>query len=360
MFCNNCGAKITDDSSFCENCGHSINNDRHDFIKSHVGNFLLLFKNELSKLRKIPPVITAVSIVLFIAFSISAYSFYKSYRQTQLTIQQTTKELADTKAKLSDVASSTSEKLVLQEQELTKKTGQIEKLEAQIKKNATSDSAKSINGNLLTSLSPSVVKIICATDAYSDDLQIGSGVLYQSATGNPASYFIETNQHVVQTDDGSLSQCAIAIYPNYTNTSNYLLYKSSGYKIYKYGVDFAYIIPQIANSSSAGTLSDLSKYAKSYSSNTYCKSASIGERISILGYPSVGGSSLTATDGIIAGFEYDGGVRFIKTSAKIEHGNSGGIAIKDSGCVLGIPTYVETGSVESIGRILDLNDLFNN
>ena len=44
---------------------------------------------------------------------------------------------------------------------------------------------------------------------------------------------------------------------------------------------------------------------------------------------------------------------------KIEHGNSGGIAIKDSGCVLGIPTFVQSGTVESIGRILDLDYLFS-
>ena len=59
------------------------------------------------------------------------------------------------------------------------------------------------------------------------------------------------------------------------------------------------------------------------------------------------------------GFEFDSGSRYIKTSAKIEHGSSGGVAIKDSGCVVGIPTFVEQGSVESIGRILDLHYLFN-
>jgi len=363
MFCSNCGTKINEDSAFCENCGHHIraNNNGSLFVSlgTFTENFLSLLKREGAKLKKIPPITIGFCVLVIVLF-VASYFLYQSNRQTQLTIQQTAKELEDTKAKLSDVASSTSEKLVLQEAELTKKAGQIEKLEAQLKSDTSSAPAKNIDGSLLTSLSPAVVKIICATDSYSDDLQIGSGVLYHSNSADPASYFIETNQHVVQTDDGSLSQCAIALYPNYKNSSSYLLFKSSGYKIYKYGVDFAYIIPQIANSSSAGTSNDLSKYAKNYSSNTYCKSANIGERVSILGYPSVGGSSLTATDGIISGFEYEDGVRFIKTSAKIEHGNSGGVAIKDSGCVLGIPTYIETGKVESIGRILDLNDLFNN
>ncbi len=189
---------------------------------------------------------------------------------------------------------------------------------------------------------------------------MGSGVLYHSISANPSSYFVQTNFHVVQTSDGSPSQCVIALYPNYMNSSDYFIYTVADYKIYKYGIDFIYLIPQITNSTEhAGTYKDLIKYAKNFTSNTYCKTFAIGDHILILGYPGVGGSSLTATDGIISGFEFSDGVRYIKTSAKIEHGNSGGVAIKDSGCVVGIPTFVESGQAESIGRILDLNSLFN-
>lgn len=374
---------------FCDNCGNKILNDdnfeRINDLKLNTREHFLLLIKKISKFKgnSSPKAIRLSFLILFlIGTFFIIYNFYQSYKQTQQAIIQTSKQLQETKTKLNDVsssslqtlqqlqetktklndiASSTSEKLTNQEKELNQKTSQITKLEADLKNTINSNAASSnVVGDALSSLSPSIVKIICYSDAYRENIQMGSGVLYYSNSGDPSTYFIETNLHVVQTSDSSLSQCAIAVYPNYKNSISYLLYKTLGYTIYKNGIDFAYVIPQVTDSANAGAVSDLKKYAKIFNSNIYCKSTSIGDHVSILGYPSVGGSSLTATDGIISGFEYDSGSRFIKTSAKIEHGNSGGVAIKDSGCVLGIPTFVETGSVESIGRILDLNDLFNN
>jgi hypothetical protein len=70
-----------------------------------------------------------------------------------------------------------------------------------------------------------------------------------------------------------------------------------------------------------------------------------------LGYPTIGSSgSITVTEGIVSGIEGD----YYVTSAKIDHGNSGGVAIltKDD-CYLGIPTFVKNnGGFESLGRIL--------
>lgn len=82
---------------------------------------------------------------------------------------------------------------------------------------------------------------------------------------------------------------------------------------------------------------------------------SVGDGVVILGYPTVGSKTgITATEGIIAGYDGD----FFITSAKVEHGNSGGAAIllKDN-CLLGIPTFAETGTVESLARILDISTI---
>ena len=76
----------------------------------------------------------------------------------------------------------------------------------------------------------------------------------------------------------------------------------------------------------------------------------IGDKIVVLGYPAIGTEGgITVTDGIVSGFEGD----YYVTSAKIEHGNSGGAAIlvKDD-CYLGIPTWADSGTVESLARIL--------
>ena len=78
----------------------------------------------------------------------------------------------------------------------------------------------------------------------------------------------------------------------------------------------------------------------------------IGDRVVILGYPSIGATdSITATEGIISGF----GDEYYITSAKIEKGNSGGAAIHvKNDCLLGLPTLVVAGRIESLARILPL------
>ena len=78
----------------------------------------------------------------------------------------------------------------------------------------------------------------------------------------------------------------------------------------------------------------------------------LGEPIFILGYPSIGGPDMTITEGIVSGFEGELN-QFVKTSAKIEEGNSGGIAVSArDGCSIGIPSLSVSGEFESIPRIL--------
>ncbi len=76
----------------------------------------------------------------------------------------------------------------------------------------------------------------------------------------------------------------------------------------------------------------------------------IGERVIILGYPTIGAKeSVTVTEGIISGFDED----YYTTSAKIEKGNSGGAAVSaERDCFLGMPTLVVAGRIESLARIL--------
>ena len=78
----------------------------------------------------------------------------------------------------------------------------------------------------------------------------------------------------------------------------------------------------------------------------------LGDGVVVLGYPGIGSTnSVTATEGIISGFDGD----YFITSAKVEQGNSGGAAIlSKEDCLLGIPTYASLGQVESLARILDI------
>lgn len=62
----------------------------------------------------------------------------------------------------------------------------------------------------------------------------------------------------------------------------------------------------------------------------------IGERLRVIGFPGMGGDTLTLTEGIVSGFLQDRA--WFKTDTEISHGNSGGTAINRMGELIGIPT----------------------
>lgn len=62
----------------------------------------------------------------------------------------------------------------------------------------------------------------------------------------------------------------------------------------------------------------------------------IGDELTILGYPGLGGQSITLTRGSVSGFMR--AENFIKTDAEINPGNSGGAAVNKAGELVGIPT----------------------
>jgi hypothetical protein len=84
-----------------------------------------------------------------------------------------------------------------------------------------------------------------------------------------------------------------------------------------------------------------------------------GDKIEVIGFPSIGGSTITYTSGDFSGFgsAVDGTQNYIKTIAPIEHGNSGGGAYNPSGQFVGIPTMVVAGSLNSIGYVLSVNSI---
>ena len=72
----------------------------------------------------------------------------------------------------------------------------------------------------------------------------------------------------------------------------------------------------------------------------------LGESIVILGYPVIGGGTITLTRGEVSGFTAEepfGNRAFIKTSGTIAGGNSGGLAVDSEGQIVGIPTQIGYG-----------------
>jgi S1-C subfamily serine protease len=96
----------------------------------------------------------------------------------------------------------------------------------------------------------------------------------------------------------------------------------------------------------------------------------IGDHIRILGYPGIGGETITFTGGVVSGFASERGLTghaWIKTDATIAGGNSGGMAINDQGQLVGVPTivgstsnaeeYVDCRYVADTNRDGEINDL---
>ncbi|HSN94652.1 MAG TPA: serine protease [Anaerolineaceae bacterium] len=77
---------------------------------------------------------------------------------------------------------------------------------------------------------------------------------------------------------------------------------------------------------------------------------SLGDTITVLGYPGIGGETITLTKGQVSGFSSEqpyGNRAWIKTNATISGGNSGGLAVNDNGELIGVPSQVGSGDVRS-------------
>lgn len=88
----------------------------------------------------------------------------------------------------------------------------------------------------------------------------------------------------------------------------------------------------------------------------------LGDGIRVLGYPVIGGDTITLTTGTVSGFSSEVGIgdrAMIKTDASISSGNSGGMAIDGNGRVIGIPTKArasESGPAIDCRPVSDTND----
>lgn len=77
-------------------------------------------------------------------------------------------------------------------------------------------------------------------------------------------------------------------------------------------------------------------------------SVQIGDRIQFIGYPGLGGSTVTVTAGVVSGYLLNGA--WFKTDTEINPGNSGGLAINAVGELIGVPSR-HLSDIESVGKI---------
>ncbi len=212
------------------------------------------------------------------------------------------------------------------------------------------------------------------------DWNYSNGALIQEVSGSGLVAILNsvptiiTNKHVVYNPTLGYTNGCIIKFPNdngyymyshndpntnggYWPDKGVLTIDSNGNDVaYISGIDYAWT--SLSLTYPIPTSPQISLSSRSKSGYFSCKNQeNWGDPILVLGYPVYGpqmnalGSPAqpTVTEGIISGID---GI-YYTTSAKIDHGNSGGLAIdQKNDCYFGIPTWNESGSFESLGRIL--------
>tara|TARA_Y100000310_G_scaffold256459_1_gene264247 strand:+ start:833 stop:2101 length:1269 start_codon:yes stop_codon:yes gene_type:complete len=223
-----------------------------------------------------------------------------------------------------------------------------------------------IDANAQTFLSATAQIVCYLYPEYNEVSLTASGTIWY----NDGLYWVLTNDHVLYEPYYYNDACAVVIikdlhkavedFGNAVATNDILLYEID-FENYFYsnipGDDLATaLIRQTEHSPQP--LSLLEGVALKPETENCNKYYELNTPVKIIGYPATGSVIPTITEGIISSFEKEGDVYYYLTSAKIEQGNSGGIAVtEDFSCTVGIPTFVEIGEIESMGRILMLSEV---
>lgn len=277
----------------------------------------------------------------------------------QIVLREIRKEIDFLKQKDEETRLSTT-KLIMSARKLEEKINDTEnetKIREENSQKKISDIEEKISGlsnetaTAIKEWRPKVARIVCQwkyPNGYLKLTKNGSGFIFGEELSTYDGYWALTNKHVFLDDNNQPpSSCSIKLPEN--DTAFQTPFAFGSYKTFS-SVDMGLIEIKDPNHRLISTVINSE-------GGTFCQYvAETGERMAILGYPSIGTvNDVTATEGIISGHEGD----YYITSAKIELGNSGGIAVSTkNNCILGIPTFVKAGQIETLGRILTTEAMF--
>ena len=306
MYCKHCGEKVGVGAAFCRHCGTALPHVNHEykeyFWEKHRGKFIVSGSFA-----------GAIVIVMFFTLSVGSVGSIDDGDFSDL-VEELKDAQSDTR-----IPTPTGKEVVLENQE--------------------------------DSVAVSVVDILC---------QEGSDITGGTGTIITESGMILTNNHIIPQDsDGepTVTNCLVTV-PNPQTGKIDEMYLAEPAQIpgasEKYDLAFFTITEPYVDDN-----------GRSYGSNTNTFTAfngcentepTLGEPIRVYGYPAIsgGGWYLTVTDGLISAIPND---ETIVTSAKISHGNSGGLAIDANGCAIGIPTMVNGDDFQSLGILISMEDV---
>lgn len=318
MFCEKCGKYITEDSQFCDSCGHKIS----EAVISEPDT--LSNQNDESNDKRNKKILFIVLAVVVILVLIGIFS--------------------DSSDNSANTASSTG-------------SVNIKPVEQQ----SNEDNEKQKKAAAYEKISESVVNIMCpyASEPFSLDSDGTGG----SGTIIDASGLVVTNSHIIPQNKKALNiseEGCFVILPDVDTGAPKEAYLANPIVLNdlsdKYDLAFL-IIYDVYTDENGKKYGQYPKELPAFDDTELCKDEQIklGESIRVMGYPvSSGGYNLTITDGIVSSFSDEG---LILTSAKIDQGNSGGLAIDKNGCMIGIPSAVSEGEYDKLGVIIPASTL---
>lgn len=175
--------------------------------------------------------------------------------------------------------------------------------------------------------------------------------LWSSGTGtviDPKGVVL-TNRHVVE----GATKCVIGFVHSVSETPNY--YTNGQLNV----AEVKYISSAEDLDASLLYLTNPTPPSQAYINIWAADSSKLrfGDRLEVVGFPSIGGSTLTYSSGDFSGFgnSADGTQNYIKSNAIIAHGNSGGGAYTVGGSFAGVPTFVLPDDIASISYLLSVN-----
>ena len=237
-----------------------------------------------------------------------------------------------------------------------------------------SDSTNKISASDLAPYLTGVVYVLCNGESGSGSLTL------QDSSGS----FAVTNLHVVSSpfvDKNGNNYCDVFTYDtNNSLTGIYKGYTGNGAQNTTINNENDFAVLKLVPDNTDFNSLPLSRLNWTINNIPNCpKSAIQASPVVVLGYPAFaqqilnyGGINVPVdiskiiSNGIISGYDTsDPKLPFPNyyISAKMDSGNSGGIALsKDNGnlCFLGVPTWIETGNFETEGIVQNINNILNN
>jgi len=214
--------------------------------------------------------------------------------------------------------------------------------------------SEAINSSLPPNVAESVVNVYCPY--YGEPMTFESKGYGGSGTVITDGGIVLTNSHVIPQDKKSINtneEGCFVIFPDQKTGSPKEIYLAQPMVLNDISDKYDLAFLEINKVYVADDGTKYGTYPKTFPTltdeNCDGKDLELGEKVLVYGYPSsTGGIFLTVTEGLVSTMTDEG----IFTSAKIDQGNSGGLATDSKGCFIGVPSAVSSGEFESYGIIV--------